>query len=153
MSMRRERPPIGLVAAKMVKFLWSTCEEPVSDGSNTGSSQSIERNRTSQISTTAESLFIRIHDRVIRHVGVVYAGGGRVGAGITLLPRPSKTHLAKLTGMSKSDVTRCFADLTATELNLLWQTADDLEAVLRLRGRSRICNRSGNISQTANADA
>ncbi|XZE56694.1 hypothetical protein SH139x_002819 [Planctomycetaceae bacterium SH139] len=53
-----------------------------------------------------------------------------------LLPRPSKTELAKLAGMSKSDVTRCFTDPTASELRLLWDTADNLEAVLRLRGRS-----------------
>lgn len=53
-----------------------------------------------------------------------------------LLPRPSKTELAKLAGMSKSDVTRCFTDSTASELRLLWDTADNLEAVLRLRGRS-----------------
>ena len=53
-----------------------------------------------------------------------------------LLPRPSKTELAKLADMSKSDVTRCFTDSTASELRLLWDTADNLEAVLRLRGRS-----------------
>lgn len=53
-----------------------------------------------------------------------------------LLPRPSKTELAKLAGMSKYDVTRCFTDPTASELHLLWDTADNLEAVPRLRGRS-----------------
>jgi hypothetical protein len=58
--------------------------------------------------------------------------------GIALLPRPTKTQLAKLAGMSKYDVTRCFDDPTASELRLLWDTADDLEAVLRLRGRSAV---------------
>lgn len=55
-----------------------------------------------------------------------------------LLPRPTKSELAKLAGVSKYDVTRCFADPTASELRLLWDTADNLEAVLRLRGRSAL---------------
>ncbi|WP_442511609.1 hypothetical protein SH528x_003291 [Novipirellula sp. SH528] len=83
----------------------------------------------------------RLRDELKRHL---YAAADHAvataesDAGITLLPRPSKTQLAKLSGLSKSDVTRCFADPTANELRLLWQTADDLEAVLRLRGRSSL---------------
>lgn len=57
---------------------------------------------------------------------------------IALLPRPTKTQLAKLAGMSKYDVTRCFTDPAAAELRLLWDTADNLEAVLRLRGRASL---------------
>lgn len=83
----------------------------------------------------------RLRDELKRHLHAAAdhaVATAETNAGITLLPRPSKTNLAKLTGLSKSDVTRCFADPTATELNLLWQTADDLEAVLRLRGRSTL---------------
>lgn len=48
-----------------------------------------------------------------------------------LLPRPSRKLLAKATGMSASTVTRCFDDPLARELNIYWDTADDLEAILR----------------------
>ncbi|WP_149495340.1 hypothetical protein [Roseiconus lacunae] len=49
-----------------------------------------------------------------------------------LLPRPTQQELARQTGMSKSDVSRCMRDASANQLRLLWQTADDLDAVLRL---------------------
>ncbi|QDV62641.1 hypothetical protein [Crateriforma conspicua] len=83
----------------------------------------------------------RLRDELKRHLAAAAdhaIAAAETEAGITLLPRPSKTQLAKLTGMTKPDVTRCFADPTATELNLLWDTADDLEAILRLRGRSQL---------------
>lgn len=49
-----------------------------------------------------------------------------------LLPRPTQQELARRTSMSKSDVSRCIKDSSANQLQLLWQTADDLDAVLRL---------------------
>jgi hypothetical protein len=49
-----------------------------------------------------------------------------------LLPRPTQQELARRTSMSKSDVSRCLKDSSAKQLRLLWQTADDLDAVLRL---------------------
>ncbi|MDV6033231.1 MAG: hypothetical protein F9B45_24715 [Phycisphaera sp. RhM] len=52
-----------------------------------------------------------------------------------LLPRPTQQELARRTGMSKSDVSRCLNDSSAKQLRLLWQTADDLDAVLRLPRR------------------
>ncbi|XZE56575.1 hypothetical protein SH139x_002695 [Planctomycetaceae bacterium SH139] len=52
-----------------------------------------------------------------------------------LLPRPTQQELARRTGMSKSDVSRCISDSSADQLRLLWQTADDLDAVLRLPAR------------------
>lgn len=48
-----------------------------------------------------------------------------------LLPRPSRRELAERIGIAESAVSRCFSDPAATELNLLWERANDLEAVLR----------------------
>ncbi|QDV85524.1 hypothetical protein [Planctomycetes bacterium TBK1r] len=52
-----------------------------------------------------------------------------------LLPRPTQQELGRRTGISKSDVSRCIKDASANQLRLLWQTADDLDAVLRLQRR------------------
>lgn len=54
------------------------------------------------------------------------------GNGATLLPRPTQEQLGRFAGISKVDVTRCMNDESANELRLLWQTADDLNAILRL---------------------
>jgi len=56
--------------------------------------------------------------------------------GPALLPRPTQEQLGRLAGMSKVDVTRCMNDESANELRLLWQTADDLTAILRLRSKT-----------------
>ena len=48
-----------------------------------------------------------------------------------LLPRPSRRELAERVGITESAASRCFSDPAATELNLLWTTADDLKAVLK----------------------
>jgi hypothetical protein len=48
-----------------------------------------------------------------------------------LLPRPSQRELGERVGITKSAVCRCLSDPSATELNLLWKTADDLETVMR----------------------
>jgi len=48
-----------------------------------------------------------------------------------LLPRPSKTELGRRVGLKLHAVTRCFQDSAAHELRLLWETADDLDAVLK----------------------
>ncbi|GAA5509210.1 hypothetical protein [Novipirellula caenicola] len=53
-----------------------------------------------------------------------------------LLPRPTQNDMAARTGMSKVDVSRCLKDDSANELRLLWQTAGDLDAVLRLPQKS-----------------
>ncbi|MEW4530625.1 hypothetical protein [Maioricimonas sp. JC845] len=47
-----------------------------------------------------------------------------------LLPRPSRRELAERVGITESAASRCFSDPAATELNLLWNTADDLKAVM-----------------------
>lgn len=51
-----------------------------------------------------------------------------------LLPRPSKTQLAKETKIPKSRVTRCFKDKSARELKLYWKTAISLEEVMKFKG-------------------
>ena len=48
-----------------------------------------------------------------------------------LLPRPLKTELGKLVGITAPAVSRCFKDPTAHELRLLWEVAGDLEAILK----------------------
>ena len=50
-----------------------------------------------------------------------------------LLPRPTQTHLASASGLTNAAISRCLSDPTARELKLLWQTADNLDAVLRLK--------------------
>ncbi len=55
------------------------------------------------------------------------------GNGAKLLPRPTQEQLGRLAGISKVGVTRCMNDESANELRLLWQTAGDLNAVIRLR--------------------
>lgn len=49
-----------------------------------------------------------------------------------LLPRPTQTQLAAATGLTNATISRCLSDPTARELQLLWRTAEDLDAVLRL---------------------
>jgi hypothetical protein len=51
-----------------------------------------------------------------------------------LLERPTKTLLGELAGLDPSDVTRCFDDETARELNLYWEMSLDLDAVMRFSG-------------------
>ena len=48
-----------------------------------------------------------------------------------LLPRPLKTELARLVGITAPAVSRCFKDPDAHELRLLWEVAGDLEAILK----------------------
>lgn len=50
-----------------------------------------------------------------------------------LLPRPTQSQLARATNMTPSDVSRCLKDKQADELRLLWSTAINIEAILRLR--------------------
>lgn len=50
-----------------------------------------------------------------------------------LLPRPSQKELARRTGLSKSDVSRCINDKRATVLKILWETAESLEAVMKYK--------------------
>lgn len=55
-----------------------------------------------------------------------------------LLPRPTQQELARLLGISATDVSRCLKDTSARELRLYWQTADDLDQVMRWPGRKAI---------------
>jgi hypothetical protein len=55
-----------------------------------------------------------------------------LGKEATLLPRPSRKDLAKLTGLKEVNVSRCFQDPAAKELRVLWELAADLDGVLRL---------------------
>ncbi|MFQ5734293.1 MAG: hypothetical protein ACE5KM_20335 [Planctomycetaceae bacterium] len=48
-----------------------------------------------------------------------------------LLPRPSQKDLAERVGITVSAASRCFNDPSATELRLLWETAGDLDALLK----------------------
>jgi hypothetical protein len=62
-----------------------------------------------------------------------HSTGELTGVPVLLIP-PTKTELGRRVGVSKSDVTRCFADAAARELNLYWQVAHDLDRVMRFRG-------------------
>jgi hypothetical protein len=52
-----------------------------------------------------------------------------------LLPRPSQQDLAKRTGLTETDVSRCLKDPAARELRLLWEAALELDKVLGWKGR------------------
>jgi hypothetical protein len=65
-----------------------------------------------------------------------YATKERTGTPELLL-RPSQQDLAKRTGLTKADVSRCLADESARELRLYWETALDLDQILRWKGRPR----------------
>ena len=52
-----------------------------------------------------------------------------------LLPRPTQKDLARMLGVDKSVVSRCFSDQRAKVLKILWHTADSLDDVMRYRKR------------------
>ncbi|MBN1436186.1 MAG: hypothetical protein JW936_03855 [Sedimentisphaerales bacterium] len=52
-----------------------------------------------------------------------------------LLPRPQQKFLAKQLGISETAVSRCINDKRATKLKILWDAADDLEAVMKYQKR------------------
>lgn len=47
-----------------------------------------------------------------------------------LLPRPTQKELARRTGLTQPDVSRCLKDPRAKVLKILWETAESLEAVM-----------------------
>jgi len=51
-----------------------------------------------------------------------------------LLPRPLRKDLGALTGLKKDQVTKCFQDAEARELNLYWDIAADLDQIMRWKG-------------------
>ena len=52
-----------------------------------------------------------------------------------LLPRPTQKELARRTGLTQSDVSRCLKDSRAKVLKILWETADSLESVMKYKLR------------------
>jgi hypothetical protein len=55
----------------------------------------------------------------------------------TLLLRPTQKDLAKQTGLSEPDVSRCLSDPAGKYLRFLWETALHLDEVLRWEARRR----------------
>lgn len=53
----------------------------------------------------------------------------------SLLPRPEQKDLAKATSLTTSDVCRCLSDPRAKLLNILWETAESLDAVMNFNRR------------------
>lgn len=51
-----------------------------------------------------------------------------------LLQRPSQKALGKRVGLSESDVSRCLNDDSARELNLYWETAQNLDQIMAFTG-------------------
>ena len=62
-----------------------------------------------------------------------YAAKERTGQP-ELLPRPLRKDLGVLTGLKKDQVTKCFQDADAAELNLYWEIAADLDQIMRWKG-------------------
>lgn len=61
----------------------------------------------------------------------------KIDAGLepALLPKPTQTELGERVGLVPADVSRCLHDKRATVLQLLWNTADSLEQILRFKPR------------------
>jgi hypothetical protein len=55
-----------------------------------------------------------------------------------LLPRPTQQQLARMLGISATDVSRCLRDKSARELRIYWQTANDLDQVMKWPGRKAV---------------
>lgn len=55
-----------------------------------------------------------------------------------LLPRPMQQELARMLGMSETDVSRCLKDKSARELRIYWQTASQLDHIMKWPGRTKI---------------
>jgi hypothetical protein len=51
-----------------------------------------------------------------------------------LLPRPTKEFLAKRLGVNKSTISRCFDDVSAGQVRLLWDVAADVDQLLSAAG-------------------
>jgi len=58
-----------------------------------------------------------------------------LGAGPAMLPRPTQAELARRIGSPPYTVSRCLRDPTARELQILWQTANDPQAILQYTRR------------------
>jgi len=74
-----------------------------------------------------------LENELIAHVRAArdhaYATKDRTGTP-ELLPRPTQKLLAKLAGVTESDVSRCLKDSAARELRLLWEIALDLDRIM-----------------------
>jgi hypothetical protein len=57
------------------------------------------------------------------------------GADPELLPRPTQKELARRTGLTGSDVSRCLKDKHAKVLRILWEAAGSLDGVMRFKRR------------------
>ncbi len=52
-----------------------------------------------------------------------------------LLPRPTQKELARRTGLTQPDVSRCLKDPRAKVLKILWETAESLDEVMKYKRR------------------
>lgn len=52
-----------------------------------------------------------------------------------LLPRPTQKELARRTGLTQPDVSRCLRDQRAKVLKILWETAESLDEVMKYKRR------------------
>lgn len=68
------------------------------------------------------------HIRSARDYAMAQIDAGKPAA---ILPRPAKSELGRRVGIKPYRVTRAFGDRLATELQLLWRMADDIEQVMR----------------------
>jgi hypothetical protein len=82
----------------------------------------------------------RLRKELVRHLVAArdHAKATMDGTGAPkLLPRPTQKVLAKLAGISETDVSRCLQDPQAQELRLLWDAAADLDTILSWSGSVR----------------
>lgn len=107
---------------------WETVEDRLIESSESDVQKPKPQPRRSSRTAKIELLVQELTQHLRSAADLAHASG-------ELLPRPTQQELARRTGISKSDVSRCMKDASANQLRLLWHTADDLDALLRLPGK------------------
>lgn len=107
---------------------WETVEDRLIESSESDVQEPKPQPRRSSRTAKIELLVQELTQHLRSAADHAHASG-------ELLPRPTQQELARRTGISKSDVSRCLKDPSANQLRLLWHTADDLDALLRLPHR------------------
>ncbi len=133
---RIDNPIVGLDS--LVEPDWSIDWDSVEDllGDSSASTEAQVSTKPSAKRATRLGKVERLTRELKQHLRAAIdhaAVTSETAAGTQLLPRPTQKLLAAQTGLNVSDVSRCLNDDAATELRVLWQTADDLDAVMRLR--------------------
>lgn len=105
-------------------------------GGTTDQQSSTRRKKRSDRAINIE----RLKDEMIKHLLAArdHAWDTKDRTGTAeLLPRPTQKELGELSGLSETGVSRCLNDPRARELKTYWDTADDLNLIMKFKPISR----------------